>query len=94
MSAKKRVLQPGEIVSVGQTVEVKVLAIDRLQKRISLSLKANDQEILDEKTREKYIAKEAAVDEHRGVELRTQGTGMGIFAQAFENSKKDSGKKR
>lgn len=90
MSAKKRINQPGEVVHVGQKVEVKITAIDRIQKRISLSMKALDPDAqIDEDTRKKFLkdAEKAKDDEHRGVEFTdVKIKGSGAFAKAFEKA--------
>ena len=40
LAANRRVSHPGEVVSVGQEVQARVQSIDRVQKRVSLSIKA------------------------------------------------------
>ena len=44
LSAERRINKPGEVVSVGQEVQVRIQGIDREQKRISLSMKAAQQD--------------------------------------------------
>ncbi|MEY4631348.1 MAG: hypothetical protein RIQ81_1468 [Pseudomonadota bacterium] len=39
MSAKRRIHRPGEVVQAGQEVDVRILAVDRIKKRISVSMK-------------------------------------------------------
>lgn len=92
MDGKRRVTQPGEVVQVGQTVEVKVLSIDRINKRISLSLKALQGDILDEATKAKYLKQQAADQEGRGVEHISQSGFGGAFGAAFEDAKKSKEK--
>lgn len=44
LSAERRINKPGEVISVGQEVQVRIQGIDREQKRISLSMKAAQQD--------------------------------------------------
>lgn len=73
MSAKRRINTPGEIVEPGQTVKVKITAIDRIQRRIGLSMKVLEADYVEQEGKKKIEDSSRADDEHRGVELRTQG---------------------
>ena len=86
MSARRRIHQPGEVVSPGQEVTVRVLNIDPENKRISLSLKALEAEVLDEETRAKFVKAQDSDSEHRGVELVTPATGGSALADAWRRA--------
>lgn len=44
LSAERRINKPGEVVSIGQEIQARIQSIDREQKRISLSMKAAQQD--------------------------------------------------
>ena len=85
MSAKRRIHQPGEVVAPGQEVTVKILGIDSEMKRIGLSLRALESEVLDAETKAKYLKTQTNDEEHRGVELVTTGGGA-TFADALRRA--------
>lgn len=51
----KRINKPGEVLELGQEVKVKILAIDKENKKVSLSMKAVEEE-LNKEDLEKYMA--------------------------------------
>jgi small subunit ribosomal protein S1 len=74
MSAKKRVNTPGEIVESGQTVKAKITGIDRIQKRIGLSMKVLDADYVEQEGKKRIEREKASEDEHRGVEFHSKGS--------------------
>lgn len=88
MSGKRRISQPGEAVQVDQVVEVKVLSVDRISRRIGLSLRALQGDDLDDATKAKYLKQEAAEQEGRGVELVHEGGMGGAFGDAFADAQR------
>ena len=88
MSGKRRVLQPGEVVKSGETVEVRIQSIDRGTRRIGLSLKALQGDVMDEETKAKYVKQQEKEQEGRGVELIQEGRGGSIFGDAFVQAQK------
>jgi ribosomal protein S1 len=72
MSAKKRINTPGEIVAVGEAVKVKITGIDRIQRRIGLSMKVLEADYVEQEGKKSLDIAQQAQDEHRGVELRSQ----------------------
>lgn len=90
MSAKKRVNTPGEIVDVGQTVKAKITGIDRIQRRIGLSMKVLDADYVEQEGKKKIEEQQRADDEHRGVEFRSKGASATLgdaFLKAANKSK-------
>jgi small subunit ribosomal protein S1 len=81
MSSKKRVNQPGEVVKVGDKVQVRIVGIDRINKKISLSLKVDDHDVAEQEA-----MKEHADDEHRGVEFKTKNASA-TLGDAFLRAK-------
>ena len=73
MSAKRRINTPGEVVEAGQSVKVKITGIDRIQRRIGLSMKVLEADYVEQEGKKKIEDAKRVDDEHRGVELRTQG---------------------
>jgi small subunit ribosomal protein S1 len=73
MSAKRRINTPGEVVEVGQTVKAKVTGIDRIQRRIGLSMKVLEADYVEQEGKKQMDERKKAEDEHRGVEFRSQG---------------------
>jgi small subunit ribosomal protein S1 len=91
MSAKKRVNTPGEIVEQGQTVKVKIVGIDRIQRRIGLSMKVLDADFVEEEGKKRLEREKAAADEHRGVEFHSKGATATLgdaFLKAANKAKK------
>jgi small subunit ribosomal protein S1 len=91
MSAKKRVNTPGEIVQVGAKTKVKIMGIDRIQRRISLSMKVLEADYVEQEGKKQLEKAQVEADEHRGVELRSSSTSsvMGdAFMRAAEKSKR------
>jgi len=89
MSAKRRISQPGEVVTVGKKVNVRITSIDRINKRIGLSMKAMDEEVLDSETKAKYLKEQEKHDEHKGVEfIDSKLPAHSIFGDAFARAKK------
>jgi len=72
MSAKKRINTPGEIVAVGEAVKVKITGIDRIQRRIGLSMKVLEADYVEQEGKKSLDVAQQAHDEHRGVEFRSQ----------------------
>jgi len=83
MSAKRRIIQPGEVVKVGDKIQVLITAIDRIGKRISLSMKALQDDVLDAETKAKYLRQKESEDEHRGVEFKAPSGANSAFGDAF-----------
>jgi len=54
-------------------VKVKITAIDRIQRRIGLSMKVLEADYVEQEGKKKIEDSSRADDEHRGVELRAQG---------------------
>lgn len=71
MSAKRRINTPGEVVQVGQTVQAKISGIDRIQRRIGLSMKVLEADYVEQEGKKKLEDQKKAEDEHRGVEFRS-----------------------
>jgi len=71
MSAKKRINTPGEMVQVGSTVKVKITGIDRIQRRISLSMKVLEADYVEQEGKKQLEKAKQDADEHRGVEFRS-----------------------
>jgi small subunit ribosomal protein S1 len=91
MSAKKRVNTPGEIVQVGAKTKVKIMGIDRIQRRISLSMKVLEADYVEQEGKKQLEKAQVEADEYRGVELRSSSTSsvMGdAFMRAAEKSKR------
>ena len=86
MSAKRRVIQPGEIVKVGDKIPVLITAIDRVGRRLSLSMKALQDDVLDNDTKAKYLKQKEAENEHRGVEYSAPQGGASAFMDAFSRA--------
>jgi ribosomal protein S1 len=82
MSAKRRINTPGEVVEVGQTVKVKITGIDRIQRRIGLSMKVLEADYVEQEGKKKLDEQKKSEDEHRGVEFRSQG-GSATLGDAF-----------
>ncbi len=98
MSATRRVHTPGQIVKIGDTVRVKVLSVDPENQRISLSLKAIEEESLVKSRAEEHVsrlAQKAPEDELKitGVELITKGA-LGTLGEAFAKAAQGPSKKR
>jgi small subunit ribosomal protein S1 len=90
MSAKKRVNTPGEIVAVGQTVKVKITGIDRIQRRIGLSMKVLEADYVEQEGKKSLEVAKQAHDEHRGVEFRSQAASATLgdaFLRAEQKSR-------
>jgi small subunit ribosomal protein S1 len=90
MSAKKRINTPGEIVAVGQTVKVKITGIDRIQRRIGLSMKVLEADYVEQEGKKNLEVAKQAQDEHRGVEFRSQAASATLgdaFLRAEQKSK-------
>lgn len=73
LSAKRRISTPGEVVQVDQRVSAKITGIDRINRRISLSMKVLEADFVEQEGKKKIEQQKAAEDEHRGVEFRTKG---------------------
>jgi small subunit ribosomal protein S1 len=71
ISAKKRINTPGEMVQVGSTVQVKITGIDRIQRRISLSMKVLEADYVEQEGKKQLEKAKQDADEHRGVEFRS-----------------------
>jgi len=90
MSAKKRINTPGEIVAVGETVKVKITGIDRIQRRIGLSMKVLEADYVEQEGKKSLDAAKQAHDEHRGVEFRSQAASATLgdaFLRAEQKSR-------
>jgi ribosomal protein S1 len=82
---------PGEIVQVGAKTKVKIMGIDRIQRRISLSMKVLEADYVEQEGKKQLEKAQVEADEHRGVELRSSSTSsvMGdAFMRAAEKSKR------
>lgn len=75
--ADKRINKPDEVLAVGETVEVKILSIDKANKKISLSIKAAKQEA-------EQLEEAQTVSEYQQVE-EEQATLGDVMGSAFSN---------
>lgn len=90
LSAKRRISTPGEVVQPEQKVNVKITAIDRINHRISLSMKVLETDFVEQEGKKKLDEQKAAEDEHRGVEIRSKGATATLgdaFLKAAERAK-------
>lgn len=90
MSAKRRVNTPGEVVEVGQSVKVKITGIDRIQRRIGLSMKVLEADYVEQEGKKQLEDRKRAEDEHRGVEFKSQSSSATLgdaFLKAAEKAK-------
>ena len=90
MSAKKRINTPGEMVQVGSTVKVKITGIDRIQRRISLSMKVLEADYVEQEGKKQLEKAKQEADEHRGVEFRSNVASATLgdaFLRAAEKAK-------
>jgi small subunit ribosomal protein S1 len=90
MSAKRRINTPGEVVEVGQIVKAKITGIDRIQRRIGLSMKVLEADYVEQEGKKQIDERNKAEDEHRGVEFRSQGASATLgdaFLKAVNKSK-------
>jgi small subunit ribosomal protein S1 len=90
MSAKKRINTPGEMVQVGSTVKVKITGIDRIQRRISLSMKVLEADYVEQEGKKQLEKAKQEADEHRGVEFRSSAASATLgdaFLRAAEKAK-------
>jgi small subunit ribosomal protein S1 len=91
MSARRRISTPGEAVAVDQKVQAKIVGIDRINRRISLSMKVLDADFIEQQGKKKLDEIKAMEDEHRGVEYRTKGATATLgdaFLKAAERAKR------
>jgi small subunit ribosomal protein S1 len=91
LSAKRRISTPGEVVQPDQRVQAKITGIDRINRRIGLSMKVLDADLVEQEGKQKMELAKAAEDEHRGVEIRTKGASATLgdaFLKAVEKSKR------
>ena len=70
ITSKRRISAPGEMLTVGQTVKVKINAIDRIQRRIGLSMKVLEVDFVEQEGKKRINEQAKVEDEHRGVEYR------------------------
>lgn len=90
MSAKKRINTPGEMVQVGSTVKVKITGIDRIQRRISLSMKVLEADYVEQEGKKQIEKAKQDADEHRGVEFRSNAASATLgdaFLRAAQKAK-------
>lgn len=90
LSAKRRISTPGEVVQMDQRVSAKITGIDRINRRISLSMKVLDTDVVEQEGKKKIEQQKASEDEHRGVEYRTKGATATLgdaFLKAAERNK-------
>lgn len=90
LSAKRRISTPGEVVQIDQKVNAKITGIDRINRRISLSMKVLEADFVEQEGKKKIEAAKAAEDEHRGVEYRSKGATATLgdaFLKAAERAK-------
>ncbi len=90
MSAKRRINTPGEVVQIGQVVKAKITGIDRIQRRIGLSMKVLEADYVEQEGKKQIEMRQKAEDEHRGVEFRSQGSSATLgdaFLKAAEKAK-------
>lgn len=71
ITSKRRISTPGELLTVGQTVKVKINAIDRIQRRIGLSMKVLEADFVEQEGKKRLADQTKVEDEHRGVEYRS-----------------------
>lgn len=89
MSAKKRINTPGEIVAVGETVKVKITGIDRIQRRIGLSMKVIEADYVEQEGKKSLDVAKQTHDEHPGVEFRSQAASA-TLSDAFLRAEQKS----
>ena len=90
LSAKRRISTPGEVVQVDQKVNAKITGIDRINKRISLSMKVLETDFVEQEGKKKIEQQKNADDEHRGVEFVSKGATASLgdaFLKAAERAK-------
>lgn len=90
LSAKRRISTPGEVVQIDQRVSAKITGIDRINKRISLSMKVLDTDFIEQEGKKKLEQQKNPDDEHRGVEYRSKGATATLgdaFMKAAERAK-------
>ncbi|MEI6834014.1 MAG: S1 RNA-binding domain-containing protein, partial [bacterium] len=90
ISAKKRINTPGEMVQVGSTVKVKITGIDRIQRRISLSMKVLEADYVEQEGKKQLEKAKQDADEHRGVEFRSNAASATLgdaFLRAAQKAK-------
>ncbi|MCX6124902.1 MAG: S1 RNA-binding domain-containing protein [Proteobacteria bacterium] len=91
LSAKRRISTPGEVVQPEQRVQAKITGIDRINRRIGLSMKVLETDVVEQEGKKKIEQSKNADEEHRGVEIRTKGAtaAMGdAFLRALEKHKR------
>lgn len=91
LSARRRISTPGEVVSVDQKVQAKITGIDRINRRISLSMKVLDADFAEQEGKKKLEQQKNPDDEHRGVEIRSKGATATLgdaFLRAAQKAKR------
>ncbi len=85
MSSKRRISTPGELVKVGDKVTTQIVSIDRMSRKIGLSMKATDQGYVAEQEQKKILDEKTKQDEHRGVEFVTKAA-TSTLGEAFKKA--------
>lgn len=91
LSAKRRISTPGEVVQVDQKVSVKITGIDRINRRIGLSMKVLEADFVEQEGKKKLDQAKSQEDEHRGVEYRSTGVTATLgdaFLKAAQRAKR------
>jgi ribosomal protein S1 len=91
LSAKRRISTPGEVVQPEQRVQAKITGIDRINRRIGLSMKVLETDVVEQEGKKSLEKTKASEDEHRGVEYRTKGATSSLgdaFLKASERNNK------
>lgn len=78
LTAKRRINNPSEVVQPDQKIQAKITGIDRIQRRISLSMKVLEADYVEQEGKKSLeqsakAKRDGEQDEHRGVEYRSQG---------------------
>ena len=91
LSARRRISTPGEVVKIDQKVQAKITGIDRINKRISLSMKVLDADFIEQEGKKKLDAQKNPDDEFRGVEYVTKNASATLgdaFLKAAQKAKR------
>jgi small subunit ribosomal protein S1 len=88
LSARRRISTPGEVVKIGDVVQAKITGIDRIQRRISLSMKVLDTDYIEQEGKKRLEKTKNPDDEFRGVEIVTKGATSSLGEALLRAAKK------
>jgi len=91
MSSKRRIHRPAEVVQPGQQVQVRVTAVDRIKKRIGVSLKDEVQSVSTGGSVAKAVDPDEVVPST--ISIAAKGSSGSALAAAFLNAGNKPGKK-